>query len=68
MSLAPLICPFCGSVGLSRLPNKKPQSKLITPYYCTHCQRTVESGPIQLPQKASPSDLKPKRKRKRNVE
>jgi hypothetical protein len=61
MSLEPLTCPFCGSVGMGSLPNKTLHSGLIiTPYFCTHCERTVQSGPVQIPQKPPTSDPTPK--------
>jgi hypothetical protein len=43
------------------MPNKELWTEVITPYYCNGCQRTFESGPLQLPQKAHPSDSKAKR-------
>jgi transcription elongation factor Elf1 len=61
MSGTSLTCPFCGSPDIHQLANKVQQTMVITPYHCDGCQRTFESGPFQLPQKASPSDPKPKR-------
>jgi hypothetical protein len=43
------------------MPNKELWTIVITPYYCAGCQRTFESGPLQLAQKAHESDPKPKR-------
>jgi hypothetical protein len=43
------------------MPNKELRTIVITPYRCDACQRTFESGPVQLPQKAHPSEPKPKR-------
>jgi hypothetical protein len=59
MSVALLTCPFCGGVGMNRLPNKELVSRLVTPYHCARCERTFESGPFQLPQKTSKPDPNP---------
>jgi uncharacterized protein YlaI len=59
--VATLICPSCGSLDIRPLPNQELRTIVITPYYCHGCHRTFESGPIQLAQKAHPSDPTPKR-------
>jgi hypothetical protein len=59
MSRTSLTCPFCGSPDIYPLANQELQTMVITPYHCSGCQRTFESGPFQLPQKAHPSDPKP---------
>jgi transposase-like protein len=60
MSGTSLTCPFCGSQDIHHLANEELQTMVITPYHCDSCQRTFESGPFQLAQKAHPSDRKPK--------
>ena len=60
--VAALTCPYCGSPDIQPMPNRELRTKvLITPYHCTGCQRTFESGPFQLAQKANKADPKPKR-------
>jgi transposase-like protein len=59
MSGTSLTCPFCGSPDIHPLANQELQTRVITPYDCSGCQRTFESGPFQLSQKASQSDPKP---------
>jgi DNA-directed RNA polymerase subunit RPC12/RpoP len=58
--VAALTCPYCGCPDIQPMPNKEPRTKVVvTPYHCTVCQHTFESGPFQLPQKAHQSDPKP---------
>jgi len=61
--VATLTCPSCGSGDIHRLPNEEelPPLNVITPYHCTGCHRTFESGPFQLAQKAHQSDPTPTR-------
>ena len=56
-----LTCPYCGSPDIQPMPNTELRTIVSTPYHCTRCRRTVESGPLQLAQKTHPSDPKPKR-------
>ena len=60
MSGTSLTCPFCGSPDIHRLANQELRTIVITPYHCDGCQRTFESGPIQLPQKAIKPEPTPK--------
>jgi DNA-directed RNA polymerase subunit RPC12/RpoP len=51
--IATLTCPSCGSPDIHHLPNEDlPPLIVITPYHCTRCHRTFESGPFHLRQKA----------------
>jgi hypothetical protein len=55
MSLEPLICPFCGSVGMSSLPNKTLHSQLIiTPAAPTVAHGRASPDPEGSPVRSTP--------------
>jgi DNA-directed RNA polymerase subunit RPC12/RpoP len=63
MGIAAVTCPSCGSGDIHHLPNEDlPPLNVITPYHCTGCHRTFESGPFQIPEKTQQTDPKPTRK------
>ena len=47
------------------MPNTELRTNvIITPYHCDGCQRTFESGPFQLAQKAHPSESEAQARRR----